>query len=370
MTITIRDIRQHLTKHFPEKCSESWDNPGLQVGRNDAAVEKVITALELTPSIIEEAIKTEADLIVTHHPFIFRPFKKLNDDTPDGAMLLTLAEHRIGMIASHTNLDCAPGTITKKLADDLELSDRRQFIEHHPYSTYKIAAFVPTKDAERVLAAMHSSGAGSVGSYTNVSFCAEGKGRFTCGSDSHPAIGAPGTSETVDETRIEMVVSENNLSAAVKALCMAHPYEEPAYDVFKLESDVHGLTDLYSFGISGTLPEPIRLDKFIPKLKKIWDIETIRAAGREDKMISRVAVLNGSGAKFLNDCRGIDAYITGDCGHHDFDNAVRRDIALIDAGHYDTEKYIPQILADIISSAFKTIEVHIAGTMCNPFKNW
>ena len=370
MNVTIRDIRQLITKRFPEKCAESWDNPGLQVGRNDAVVKKVLVALELTPAIVEEAVETGTNLIVTHHPFIFRPIKKLNDDTPDGEMLLTLAEHRIGMIAAHTNLDCAAGAITKKLADDLALKERRNFLEHHPYSAYKIVVFVPEKDAERVAEAMHKSGGGCVGNYSNVSFSAVGKGRFTCGKDSHPAIGQPGTSETVDEIRIEMVVSESRISAVTNALRQAHPYEEPAYDVFKLESEVHGMTDAYSFGVCGTLPEPVRLDAFIPMLKKVWDISALRVAGRDDKMISRVAILNGSGAKYLNDCRGIDAYITGDCGHHDFDNAIRRDIALIDAGHYDTEKYIPQILAEMISSEFSSIETKIASKMSNPFKVW
>ena len=370
MDITIRDVRQLISKRFPERCAESWDNPGLQVGRNDAVVKKVLVALELTPSIVREAVETGVNLIVTHHPFIFRPIKKLNDDTPDGEMLLALAEHRIGMIAAHTNLDCAAGAITQKLADDLELANRRNFLEHHPYAAYKIVVFVPEKDAERVAEAMHESGAGCVGNYSNVSFCAKGKGRFTCGQESHPAIGEPGTSETVDEVRIEMVVSESRLSAVTKALRAAHPYEEPAYDVFMLESEVHGMTDAYSFGVSGTLPEPVRLDEFIPRVKKVWDISSLRAAGRDEKMISRVAILNGAGAKYLSDCRGIDAFITGDCGHHDFDNAIRRDIALIDAGHYDTEKYIPQILADMISTEFRTVETRIASTMCNPFKTW
>ncbi len=365
---TIQAIQSVISSHFPEKCAESWDNPGLQLGRRKADVKRVLTALELTPDIVDEAIQTGTQLVVTHHPFIFRPIKSLTDANPDGDMLLTLAEHGIGLLAAHTNLDSAPDAIVKKLADDLGLSGRHPFLEHHPYEAYKIVVFVPRKDAEAVARAMHAKGAGCVGQYSSVSFSADGVGRFTCGADSHPAIGTPGSVESVEETRLEMVVSGRELKSVIQALLAAHPYEEPAFDVFRLESEVHGMTDYYGFGIAGRLPEPVRLDAFVAHLKKIWEIPAVRAAGNAGKMISNVAILNGSGAKYLSSCRGIDAFITGDCGHHDFDNAIRQNVALIDAGHYDTEKFIPRILADVLESSEigGELEIRIAESMRNP----
>ncbi|MBO4351036.1 MAG: Nif3-like dinuclear metal center hexameric protein [Proteobacteria bacterium] len=368
--VTVCDIRGMVCQKFPEKCAESWDNPGLQLGRGDARVNRVLTALELTPAVVAEAISWGAQLVLTHHPFIFKPIKVMNDDTPEGRMLLDLAEHKIALLAAHTNLDSAPHAIAEKLADDLELCNRKPFLSHEPYATYKIVVFVPKTDAETVAQAMHAKGAGCVGQYTNVSFRGCGTGHFTCGQGSHPAIGTPGTSETVEEIRLEMVVSERDLRAVTRALHQAHPYEEPAFDVFKLESEVHGLTDLYGFGMEGDLPAPMTLRALIAHIKQIWDIPSLRAAGNADQMVSRVAFVNGAGAKFISNARGIDALITGDCGHHDFDNAIRRGIALIDAGHYETEKYIPQILAQtLMDSAFgNELEVQIAREMRNPFE--
>ena len=369
MPVTVRDIRNVLSEKFPEKCAESWDNPGLQLGRGDAPVQRVLAALELTPAVLQEAISWGANLIVTHHPFIFRPLKNISDDTPDGRMLLDLAENKIALLAAHTNLDSAPHAIAEKLADDLDLHDRKPFLPHTPYAAYKIVVFVPETAAESVAQAMHDKGAGCVGSYSHVSFRGHGTGYFTCGADTHPAIGKPGSSESVQEIRLEMVVSERDLKSVTRALLQAHPYEEPAYDVFKLESEVHGLTDLYGFGIQGELTQPVALRELIEYVKKIWDIPSLRAAGDPAKKIQKVAFVNGAGAKFICNCRGVDALITGDCGHHDFDNAVRSGVALIDAGHYDTEKFIPEILAQTIiqSASGNALEVRVAQEMRNPF---
>lgn len=367
MSITIQELRRKVSATFPEKTAESWDNPGLLLGRGNACVSRVLTALELTPDVLSEAIAFKADLILTHHPFIFKPLKSLTDDTAEGRMLLELAENHIALMAAHTNLDCAPDAIIRRLSEDLKLSGCRPFLPHSPYEAYKIVVFVPHDAVDAVAAAMHEAGAGSVGAYSDVSFRVSGLGKFTCGADSHPAIGTPGSAETVEEYRLEMVVSGRDLRAVTQALIKAHPYEEPAYDVFELRSEVRGMTDLYGFGVSGTLPEAVRLSAFIQHLKGLWDIPVVRFAGDPEKLVRRVAILNGSGAKYLPSTdRDVDAYITGDCGHHDFDNAVRRGVVLIDAGHYDTEKFIPEILADLVASMGG--DVMVAHAMRNPMQ--
>lgn len=337
---------------------------GLQLGRLGAPVRRVLVALELTPDVVAEAVESGVDLVVTHHPFIFRPLKAINDKSAEGRMLLDLAENRIALYAAHTNLDAAPDAIAQKLADDLQLRERRGFLPHKPYNAFKLVVFVPRTDTEALAEALHRAGAGSVGQYSHVSFRGDGIGAFTCGENTHPAIGTPGSSERVEECRLEMVVPEQAVDQVIRALHQAHPYEEPAFDLFKLESEVSGLTDLYAFGIQGKLPEPMPLRTFAEYLKKLWQISSLRVAGNPEKQISTVAFVNGSGAKFLSRCRNIDAYITGDCGHHDFDNALRLGTALIDAGHYDTEKYIPQILAETLQTA--NIDITIAKSMRNP----
>ena len=369
MSISIRKISSILSRHFPSKAAESWDNPGLQVGHRDAEVARVLVALELTQAVIDEAVSSGAGLVVTHHPFIFKPMKAFSDATADGRMLLALAEKRIGLFAAHTNLDAAPCAIADRLADDLGLTDRRPVLPATPYAAYKITAFVPESDVEAVAAAMHAAGAGCVGNYADVSFRAAGLGYFACGEDSNPAYGFPGQRECVREVRLEMVVSERDLDNAIRALVDAHPYEEPAYDVFRLENPIHGISDEYGFGTVGTLPEPTKAADLIAKIKQVWDIPSLRAAGDPEKVLRTVAIMNGAGAKYMTSCGKIDAYISGDCGHHDFDRAHREGIVLIDAGHYDTEKCIPQIIADTLRAELgDAVEIVISTAMANPMR--
>jgi len=370
--VTVRRIRSIIQQHFPVQGAEEWDNPGLQLGHLEADVSRVLLALELTPEVVQEALTQGVNLILTHHPFIFKPLKSLTDESPDGRMLLTLAEAHIALMAAHTNLDSAPNAINQKLCDDLKLSDRSILLKHEAFSAYKIVVFVPEAEADNVANAMHRAGAGCVGDYSDVSFRAPGTGCFTCGEGSHPAIGAPGSIERVFEVRLEMVVSGQHLSAVTRALLAAHPYEEPAYDVFKLESPVHGMTDQYGFGMTGTLPEPMTLQAFIAHIKALWGIDALRASGAPDKLIRRVAIMNGAGARYFTRCGSdIDAYITGDCGHHDFDNANRRGLALIDAGHYDTEKFIPSIFHRILTDELgNSVELLLSSAQKRPFGVW
>ena len=367
--VKLHEICALISDHYPEKCAEEWDNPGLQLGRDDAEIARVLVALELTHPVIAEAIQTQAQLILTHHPFIFKPLKSVSTRTPEGSMLLDLAEHHIALAAAHTNLDAAPGAIAQKLAQDLGMHNTTPFLPATPYDACKIVVFVPEPHAEQVAAAMHEAGAGCVGNYSDVSFRASGTGYFTCGSETHPAIGKPGSAETVDEQRIEMVVSSRYLGRVIRALRASHPYEEPAFDVFRLSSEVHGISDLYGFGTIGKLPAPVKLADLLNTIKTVWELPHLRYAGDPESSVSRVAILNGSGGRYISKCSGkADVLITGDCGHHDFDNARRMGIALVDAGHYGTEKFIPQIMADMLrQSAYgDQLDIRVAQSMQNP----
>lgn len=370
--VKIRNITSLILEHFPMCCAEDWDNPGLQLGREGAPVTRVLVALELTRDVFEEAREWGAELILTHHPFIFKPIKSVTDASCEGRLLLDLAEAHIGLLAAHTNLDSVPHGIGEKLARDLGLSGLRPVVGTRPFEAYKIVTFIPEADAEQVVQAMHAQGAGCVGQYRDVSFWGTGEGRFTGDASSHPAIGVAGEPERVREVRVEMIVSSRELGAVTRALLETHPYEEPAYDVFKLESQVHGLTDVYGFGVAGRLAEAVELSDLISRVREVWQIDSVRAAGDPHRRVLQVAILNGSGARYLGKCaaQGIDAYITGDCGHHDFDAARRLGIALIDAGHYDTEKCIPNILADVLrqSKYGAELDVRVSTRMENPMR--
>lgn len=366
-----------LSELYPPQSAESWDNPGLLVGRGASEIHRAILALELTPNVLEEARKNHAELIITHHPFIFKPLNALTDSTPEGALLHALIRENIALYAAHTNFDAAPHAIAEKLARDLGISSYSAFLPHQSYAAYKIVVFAPRDAAQAVSRAMHDAGAGCVGHYRDVSFRCDGHGYFTGDETTHPSIGMPERPEIVEETKIEMVVSQRDLKRVVEAMKAAHPYEEAAYDVFKIEAPVHGISDMYGFGTIGKLPQIMTLRDFAQHLKATWQLEHLRIANiAPEKPIEKVAILNGSGAKYLKDCirMGADAYITGDCGHHDFDLAMRYNIALIDAGHFDTEKYIPALMRNAIQEALKSafptneFSLQVAASMENPIR--
>ncbi|MCL2325908.1 MAG: Nif3-like dinuclear metal center hexameric protein [Proteobacteria bacterium] len=367
----LKTIMAAMHRQFPPACAESWDNVGLLLGRSNRDIRRVLVCLELTPQIAREALEVGADLVLTHHPFIFKPLNSLTDQTPDGQILLDLAEAGVALFAAHTNLDAVFGGIATRLATDLGLSNLTPLIQHRPYLGYKIVTFVPGSAIDAVAHAMHQAGAGAIGEYSECSFRLAGEGRFRCGEDTNPAIGSPGSQETVEEVRIEMVVSQRDLARVCQALLEAHPYEEPAYDVFELKNAVHGIDDVYGFGVVGELSSTSLAD-LAEIIKAAWGIDSLRVAGAGDKVIRRVAILNGSGAKFLSKAMaaGADVYITGDCGHHDFDLAQRHGIALIDAGHYHTEKGIVDILIDALKQCdeSQTLDIRRAQSMHCPFR--
>ncbi len=121
---TVLDILNHIETIAPPYMQESWDNVGLLCGRKERQVKKILVALDPFRSVIAEAIEEKADLIVTHHPLIFRDkLTALNEDTETGRCLLTLVENGIAAINAHTNLDLAPGGVNDVLAQTLGLEN-------------------------------------------------------------------------------------------------------------------------------------------------------------------------------------------------------------------------------------------------------
>ena len=121
---TVADILKYIESIAPPYMAESWDNVGLLCGRKEKTVRKILVALDPFATVIDEAIREKADLIVTHHPLIFgEKVMAVNEDTQTGRNLLTLMENGIAAINAHTNLDLAPGGVNDILAAKLGLED-------------------------------------------------------------------------------------------------------------------------------------------------------------------------------------------------------------------------------------------------------
>ncbi len=368
---TAADIAAALDRWAPEAQSADWDNVGLQVGDPSREVTRVITALDLTPEVIDEAVASGAEMIVTHHPLIFKPLKTLVPDAFVPALAFRLAQENIAFAAAHTNLDAQHGGVSFALAALLGLEDVTTLAPEAGHLR-KLVVFAPQTHASGVRDAMTAAGAGQIGAYRDCSFSASGEGRFRATEGATPHVGARGEIHTEPEDRIEVLVERWNLSAVVGAMQAAHPYEEVAYDVYAVEQRSRTI----GYGAVGMLPEPLALGAFLARVARGTEAEVLRYSASPEAVISRVAVCGGSGMSFFKAAlgAGADAYVTGDITYHRFFEPFgargRSRIALIDAGHYETEWVTERLLADHLSDAFPDLAVSRTRTRTSPVQTF
>lgn len=330
----VRDIRQIIESWAPTEIAWERDNIGIQIGSPEARVRSVLLALDVTDDVVEEARKKKAGVIITHHPLIFHPLKKIDPDNRVGRLIRKLHRYDISVLAAHTNLDFTAEGVNFSLAQQLGLANP-QFLVKNKRIDKKVAVFVPRDHVEPVLDAMSAAGAGSIGNYESCSFQSKGIGSFRPVKGAKPAIGRVGNLEQVDEVRIEMIVPAWKLRAVIDAMRSSHPYEEVAFDVYDLANE----SSHYGEGVIGTLRSPMRLKQFLGHVCRMLSTPSVRYSGQPGLRIRTVAVCGGSGAELLEAAisRGADAFVTADVRYHTFHDAEGR-IALIDAGHFETEQ--------------------------------
>lgn len=332
---------------YPERDAEGWDQVGLQVGDPADPVTGVLVCLDVTDATLDEARDRGAELLLAHHPLLFRPLGRLTPATASGRLALRAARDGTGVLAAHTNLDVAvPGT-TDPIAAALGLVDVRPLVPRPPDADpgVKLVTFVPVGDTARVLAAMSAAGAGRVGDYDEVSFRTTGTGSFRPGPGAHPTIGARGVGTDVVEDRLEVLVPTPFLGGVVAALRDAHPYEEVAWDAFpRLPDPVAAVAAVAAgrgrgLGLVGRLPAPLPLSAVADALAGGLPSPHLRVAGDLDRVVRTVAACGGAGDSLIDEAvaSGADVYVTGDLRHHVALDAGAQGLALVDAGHWATE---------------------------------
>ncbi|WP_336822628.1 Nif3-like dinuclear metal center hexameric protein [Sporosarcina sp. USHLN248] len=316
----------------PKRFAEDWDPVGLHIGQLNRQVEKVLVTLDVNEDVIDEAIEAGANLIIAHHPPIFRPMKHIWTDTPQGRMVEKCIKYDISVYAAHTNLDVASGGVNDLLADKLGLNHLEVMEVTHSDPLYKLAVFCPVEQADELRAALSKAGAGAIGDYAGCSFTSTGIGRFLPQDGADPFIGEIGKMEQVEEERIEVVLPGPLRQKVLKAMLDAHPYEEPAYDFFVLDQR----TDAYGLGRVGTIKEPAKLDDFADYVKEALDVPALRIVGDGNKIVKKVAVLGGSGSKYIHSAKrkGADVFVTGDIDFHTAQDAEAMGLSIIDPGHH------------------------------------
>jgi dinuclear metal center YbgI/SA1388 family protein len=365
LTYTCREVIEAIEAVAPPYLAEENDRIGLQIGRPDQEVSRVLVSLEVTREVLEEAQVRGAQLIVSHHPLIWQPLARIREDDPAGALVAELLRRRISVYVAHTNWDrCAEG-VSACLARALGLERTEVLEEAEGSFSYKLVTFVPEGYEAPVIEALAQAGAGRIGAYRHCSFRSLGIGTFRPLEGASPFLGKVGQKEEVREYRLEMVVPRPALAAALSALRRAHPYEEPAYDVYPLAAGSTGA----GLGVVGELAAAVPLEELAERLKRLLGTERVRVAGPVFRQVRRLAVIGGSGGGLVAKAvqRGAEALVTGDVKHHEVLNALAWGLAVIDAGHGATERVSLPQLAEWLRSSLPGLEVWVS-TSADPWQ--
>ena len=339
------EIIQLFEQFSPKQYAMEGDRIGLQVGRLNKPVHRVMIALDVLEEVVDEAIEKEVDLIIAHHPLIYRPLKNIMTDQMPGRMIEKLLKHDITVYAAHTNLDVAKGGVNDLLAEALELSNTEVLVPTHEIHLKKLVVYVPTEQCEQVKEALGNAGAGAIGNYSHCLFSSSGIGQFLPEENANPYIGDKGKLEQVNEERIETLFPDYLEKKVVQAMIKAHPYEEVAYDIYRLDNKGESL----GLGRIGEIQE-VTLGEFANIVKNALDVPTVRVVGDLQSKVRKVAVLGGDGNKYISSAKykGADVYITGDLYYHVAHDAMMMGLNVIDPGH-NVEKIMKKGVANYLT---------------------
>lgn len=351
-----------LEKLAPFSLQEDYDNAGLVVGNRGKDISGCLVCLDVTPAVLEEAIRESIPMIISHHPVIFRPLKRISEDEMTGSIVAGAIRHDIALCSMHTNLDNVPQGVNGILSQKVGLVDPR-ILRPMEGQLLKLVTFCPLSHVEQVRSAIFRAGAGVIGNYDCCSFNVEGKGTFQANEKAHPFVGAPHEMHIEPEVRIETILPEYLEKEVLQAMQEAHPYEEVAYDLYPLKN-THPVTGA---GMIGSLPEPMEETDFMEYIKKVLHVQAVRHSQLTGKKISRVAICGGSGSFLLPDAirNGADAFVTADLKYHQFLEAAGN-LLLVDAGHFETEQFTVELIARYLNDIFPNFAVHISKMSQNP----
>ncbi len=328
------EIIKNLEDWAPKEIAWQKDNVGLQVGSADREINNILLCLELTPLVIDEAVNNNCNLIISHHPLLFHPLKKIDLSNDKNSKLLEkLIKKDINLYSEHTNLDFTKDGVSFELAKTLGLKNI-SFLVPMDSNQYKLVVFVPKTHLQEISDAVFQAGGGIIGNYSNCSFMIKGEGTFKGSIDSTPSAGEKRIMETVEEFRLEIIINAWNLNPIIKVIKEIHPYEEPAYDIYPLKN----VNINYGAGATGEFENELLEDEFLSLVSQKLNTEIFKYAKGKNNRIKKVALCGGAGGEYIQDAvrSGADAYITADIKYHDFHDAAG-EILLIDAGHYETE---------------------------------
>ncbi|NSW95815.1 MAG: Nif3-like dinuclear metal center hexameric protein, partial [Bacteroidales bacterium] len=346
----------------PLSFQEEYDNSGLQIGDPEKEISSALITLDVTENVVAEAISQKCDLIVSHHPLIFHGLKKITGRSTVERMVMNIVKNNLAVYSAHTNLDAHSSGVSYKLAEKLELINLKVLLPLND-RLLKLVTFIPVSYLDKVRSAIFDAGAGVTGNYDQCGFTVQGKGSFRGNEASSPFIGEKGKIHFEEEIRFETILYAHLKDKVVNALLEAHPYEEVAYDLYPLLNN--NISE--GMGVTGETREPLPETDFLKKVSVSLGNSHIRFSGLSGRKIRKVAVCGGAGSALLNNAiaSGSDAFVTADIKYHTF-LETENQILLVDAGHYETEKFALEILYDLIIKKFPKFAVRFSEINTNP----
>jgi len=362
MKMQLNEIIQQLEHLAPPSSQEAYDNSGLLVGSPSMLISAALICLDSTESIVDEAITKKCNLIIAHHPIIFKGLKSLTGKNYIERVVIKCIQNNIALYAIHTNLDNYRFGVNFEIGKRLGLKNLK-ILAPTSGSLKKLIVFVPEDHAAKLTNALFSAGAGNIGNYSECSYAAVGVGTFKPNEDAQPFSGTIGKRSNAIEEKVEVLVNKHQLEEVLKAMKSNHPYEEIAFDIIDLANS----NSFEGAGMIGELPKEQNSLKFLKNVKTTFKCGTIRHTSLIKDKIKTVAFCGGSGSFLLKNAKQqkADVYITGDFKYHEFFDA-EQDIIIADIGHYESEQFTINLIGDVLMKKFPNFAVHLTGINTNP----
>lgn len=356
------ELTNYLESLAPLSSQESYDNAGLIVGDPQMEITGALISLDCIESIVDEAIEKKCNVVVAHHPILFKGLKRLNGSDYVQRTILKAIKNDIALYAIHTNLDNYRYGVNAEIGRRIGLENMHVLAPKKDVLT-KLVVYVPNEYVEQVMSAMFDAGAGAIGNYGECSFSTSGTGTFLPKEGSNPFKGKEGERESSAETKVEVLVSKHVLNKVIRSMKGAHPYEEVAYEAYPILNE----NNFEGSGMIGTLPEPMNTSDFLQHIKSTFECGVIRHTELVKDSIETVAYCGGAGGFLLRNAiaKKADIFITGDYKYHEFFDADKQ-IIIADIGHYESEQYTSHLLEGILTKKFPKFAVHLTEVNTNP----
>lgn len=378
MSRTLSSVVELLERIAPLDLAEDWDNVGLLVEPSRASqrdISRLFLCIDLSESVLAEALAVGADFLLAYHPPIFRGLKRLRASAPEESVLVRALEAGIAVYSPHTALDATTDGVNDWLARGVgsgRCTPLALHVSKRPSAEFKLVVFVPRSHLAELRGALSRElGLGLIGNYSECSYELDGQGSFLGNEEASPALGERGKLEFVAEARLEMRCPGSAINDLARVIATHHPYEEPAWDLYPL---VRPATQPNAgAGRLLELESPITIGEALARLKVHLGVGSLRLAQSEvhtdQSKLSRVALCAGSGGSLFENVRGVDLFVTGEMRHHDVLAKVRAGSSVILAEHTHTERgFLPELAQRISELAAGELQVLVSQRDADPLR--